>query len=653
ASMVSGPRAERILARRRLYGVGTGGDLPRVRNKKSSNSKAEMSASNLRGYSPPASPDKGLSSSQSLSSLSTLGQTSFYQNFNQSSSIMTSNTSHTHTNSRKAKPRYAHDAMYNVITFPNDPNKVFYNVTPTGETPNFPPWYVGHQNTTTKPSDIPSTANRYGNRGAYAMKLRHIDRNSTRITGGGSLPEFLDKIDFTNEWAPKLNAAPHKPNGAMFCSPKDWPENSVYPTGFKKKAPPSSHAYKRETTVLHRPTTTPDRRLLHTAEIDDDETVQMQNSISFDRSQGRVTSTASLIESRASKISFLSRPRTQNMMRIQSEGMIPQRNMQYSGNQLIIKPEMPMVFKEPDPLAVETFNIGRKKAANDHHANKWSQVTRFIKVLFSTSRNLVVFDPTPVYLSGVNNLDIVMHEFKAMTRFNKHATLIYRDQFIQAVTSKVDGMSQSMANSLFSAFDVAKKNCVHYATVLACSLIISKPDQSSLDCLTELWRLYEVHKGSYMAMDNACDILGLVCNSLEEMELMEKTLKKEFRPTCYRLAASATPHGEQPIEKPKKKMPRVTFNKFKKNGQDPAASIKKELEKAPLRPTTTTFNLCNGIMDQRTFVAACRESPRTVGMFEEMRNRLLTHGVAKMAAPKKSVNDRVKDIQSRRVSLAI
>ena len=75
-----------------------------------------------------------------------------------------------------------------------------------------------------------------------------------------------------------------------------------------------------------------------------------------------------------------------------------------------------MVFKEPDPLAVETFNIGRKKAANDHHANKWSQVTRFIKVLFSTSRNLVVFDPTPVYLSGVNNLDIVMHEFKAMTR---------------------------------------------------------------------------------------------------------------------------------------------------------------------------------------------------------------------------------------------
>ena len=80
------------------------------------------------------------------------------------------------------------------------------------------------------------------------------------------IPRFLNQVNFTNEYTPKLNATPHAPNGAMFCSPKDWPENSVYPSGFKKKAPPSSHAYKRETTVLHRPTTTPDRRLLRTGE---------------------------------------------------------------------------------------------------------------------------------------------------------------------------------------------------------------------------------------------------------------------------------------------------------------------------------------------------------------------------------------------------
>ena len=54
----------------------------------------------------------------------------------------------------------------------------------------------------------------------------------------------------------------------------------------------------------------------------------MQNSIAIDRSQGRGVSASVMMESQASKMSFLSRPRTQHMMRIQSEGMIPQRNMQ-------------------------------------------------------------------------------------------------------------------------------------------------------------------------------------------------------------------------------------------------------------------------------------------------------------------------------------
>lgn len=189
-------------------------------------------------------------------------------------------------------------------------------------------------------------------------------------------------------------------------------QNSVYPSGFKKKAPPSSHAYKRETTVLHRPTTTPDRRLIHTAEIDDDETVQMQNSIAIDRSHSRVTSASVMMESQASKMSFFSRPRIRHMMKIQSEGMIPQRNMLYSGPQLILKPEMPMVFKEPDPLVREIFDLGRSYAVQDQHAHRWHHISRFIKVLFSTSRNTVVFDPVPVYLTGVNNLDVVMQEFR-------------------------------------------------------------------------------------------------------------------------------------------------------------------------------------------------------------------------------------------------
>ena len=116
----------------------------------------------------------------------------------------------------------------------SDPNNVFHNCAPSGRETSFPPWYVGYTNSTTKPLDIPSSASRYGNRGAYALKMQQSNRNSTRKIGE-HLPHFLSYPNPTNEFTPKLNAAPLKPNGATFCSPKDWPDSAAYPSGFKKK----------------------------------------------------------------------------------------------------------------------------------------------------------------------------------------------------------------------------------------------------------------------------------------------------------------------------------------------------------------------------------------------------------------------------------
>jgi len=57
---VTGPRAERILARGRLYGIGGGGHLPRVKDSKTKDaSLAEVSAarsSSPQNGSPPNSP---------------------------------------------------------------------------------------------------------------------------------------------------------------------------------------------------------------------------------------------------------------------------------------------------------------------------------------------------------------------------------------------------------------------------------------------------------------------------------------------------------------------------------------------------------------------------------------------------------------------
>lgn len=519
------------------------------------------------------------------------------------------------------------------------------------------------------------------------MKLQQENRNSTRRMAGERLPHFLNQIESTNEYTPKLHAAPLKPNGAMFCSPKDWPETAAYPTGFKKSlVSPNSHTYLRETTAgsTARPATTPDRRLLHAAQLDDDETVHMQSSIQNDREHRRLESLNSRMESRRSKAEFLSRPRTKHMMRIQAGGLIPQGNIKYSGNQVIVRANQPTSYdKHMQSVrrrgsqavigSLSTLSSVTSAAGNfeplgstplDSFQARWLQTLRFVKVLMGTSRNLVKFEPEPSYLSGVNNLDITMQEFRSVTKNNKHPTLIYRDQFIHALTTKIDGMTPVQANSFFSAFDMSKKNLIHYANVLGACLVVIKPEQSSLDCLEELWRLFKAHKGSYQAMKNCGEILMLPCANKEDVDLMEKELKLVFRPAAYRIAAAT--EIKPKVESPEGAGATATKSSSGSNGQsdklderfggqEKAARKDGENEKQPLRPTTTTFNLCNGIMDLSSFMSVCSRCPSTVALFDRLRRELLNSSNAKAAAKvrKKTVSERLIDMQKRKISLAV
>jgi transposase len=296
------------------------------------------------------------------------------------------------------------------------------------------------------------------------------------------------------------------------------------------------------------------------------------------------------------------------MLRVKNAGMLPSSDIQYSGAQAIIK--------STEKAARKT---AKTKVGEDQFAYRWQQVTRFVKVLFSTSRPPVTFTPAPPYLSHVNNLDVVIQELKYVSRRNKHPTLVYRDQFIQALTTKVENLTDSMANCLFSSFDTASKNSVHYALIATIVLVVSKPDQLPLDCLRECWRLYRAHKGEYMGMDNAAAILMLPCCSHGEAAEMESIMRDEFRPSCYRIVAGA------------EKKPQI--EKREKGGI--------------LKPATTTFNLCNGILDEELWMQSLENSPRTVNLWDQMRKDRLRGSHARTAskqAEKKSVSERVKEI---------
>jgi hypothetical protein len=189
ASHVTGPKAERILARRRLYGVGTGGDMPRVRKLSGGfRSKAEA-----RNTSPPSSPPgypagypAGMpprGGSLATNSMSSLGfGDSFYQDSFEGSAA---SRAAARRDRPPSKARYAHDGMYSVITFPGRPDRMLHNSIPTGESPHFPRWYMGRDNSAAAPIDARAAAERYGNRGSYNMKLHSL--HPAQSEGGARL----------------------------------------------------------------------------------------------------------------------------------------------------------------------------------------------------------------------------------------------------------------------------------------------------------------------------------------------------------------------------------------------------------------------------------------------------------------------------------
>ena len=168
-----------------------------------------------------------------------------------------------------AVPPGAHMDQFRLVTNPtqkslNDPDRVFLDsstmkdglvIVPGGQ----PPWYYGNNNKTKPPDSNFATmaASRYGFKGAQSIRQRHVEPyEKPSNTRHEHTPKFLSGgVDY-DEWVPQiLHTKFNTINGLE--SPKLWPENTEYPSGYKKKRPPTSSRYCRETTAVRddRPST--------------------------------------------------------------------------------------------------------------------------------------------------------------------------------------------------------------------------------------------------------------------------------------------------------------------------------------------------------------------------------------------------------------
>lgn len=137
----------------------------------------------------------------------------------------------------------------------DDPDRVFYTSTSLRDgvvhTPYQPAWYLGRQNKTEPPdNNIISAASRYGFKGAKGIKQRlTMPFGPPSNTRTEYTPKFLNNgDDIVDEWVPPIKLATFNTINGME-TPKLWPENTEYATGYRHKRPPTSYRYSNETTV--------------------------------------------------------------------------------------------------------------------------------------------------------------------------------------------------------------------------------------------------------------------------------------------------------------------------------------------------------------------------------------------------------------------
>ncbi|KAJ1450736.1 hypothetical protein M885DRAFT_531479 [Pelagophyceae sp. CCMP2097] len=105
------------------------------------------------------------------------------------------------------------------------------------------PWYGG-----AVPTGVPTTApfadaQRYGARGAMNERAYRLYANSApHKTYRADTPKFLRQKSVVDEWTPPLKASPMKPGGFTLATPRLWPDNAQYVSGYRGTEPGSPGA---------------------------------------------------------------------------------------------------------------------------------------------------------------------------------------------------------------------------------------------------------------------------------------------------------------------------------------------------------------------------------------------------------------------------
>jgi len=465
-------------------------------------------------------------------------------------------------------PPGAHSDQFRIVKNPtqlslNDPDRVCINSTSMMEDLQVmqqPPWYFGNNNKV-KPADGNHfiAANRYGYRGARA--IQQFTTQPWEIpskTRTEHTPTFLDNSDeYINEWVPPIMGAKIATiNGIE--TPKLWPENTEYTTGYPLKKYPKSWVYKRETTVdiPERPVSPESLSRLMSSTAESHKKLKDMAHAEMTRSQPSIPMTAQA-DFEAQWKNTLSLRASGSLRHVMKREkpiyephtlMDPSDTIKYSGSTALI-----VHTQTSDELQFRLRMEQSKNKSKTPFQVKWQHVG----IHYSNIQNKLK--------RGETMKEAIRSIAKSLRRSamrNGSETSMRRIDFIQACQhiSYFEEVTPKQLSLLYSLFDPMKKNSMRFVELVGLLAVLDCPDQLPYEKLQYLWKIHYEFGLDRNIFDIVLEILSCCAYSVRDLLLIEDLFKSEFRPKCYELSISGADHITRPPSAPEPLAPLAITN---------------------------------------------------------------------------------------------
>jgi hypothetical protein len=399
-----------------------------------------------------------------------------------------------------------------------------------------PPWYVGNNNKIT-PADTNHliAAARYGYRGSRRIQQYNTEPYEVPSkTRTEHTPKFLNNSDnFVNEWVPPIMAAKLGTINGLE-TPKLWPENTEYTTGFPLKKLPTSWIYKRETTVdvEERPPSPSPLNTLMSKTQESNTLLKQYAKMESTKSYLSLPMTAQSAFENNWKVTLKKNASSslKNILKREKPPydahtlMDPSDTIKYSGTTAMI-----VHTQTSDELKFRLRMERSKAKSKTPFQLKWQNV---IMHYHSISKKL------KRGVSMRKAIRSIAKALRAAAMQNGSETSLRRMDFINACQNITyfEEVSAKQLSLLYSLFDPMKRNVMRYVEFIGLLTVLDMPEKLPEDKLQSLWKVHFEFGLDRNIFDIVLEILSCCTISVPDVTAIENLFAEQFRPICYEMA---------------------------------------------------------------------------------------------------------------------